>query len=63
MKTDAEIRAELHDFVLMLGEWQTNRLIVRLAYTAQINPEMTISQFITDTKVNIESDPRTPRTP
>ena len=60
MKTETEQRAELHDFAILLGEWQTNRLIGRLACAVQLNPEMTILQFITDTKANIESDPRTP---
>jgi len=58
MKTEIEQLRELSNLPIHANVWQTDRIMGRLACAIESNPEMTIRQFLTDTKANIESDPR-----
>ena len=58
MKTEIEQLRKLAALPIYANTWQTDRIMGRLAFAIESNPEMTILQFLTDTKANIESDPR-----
>jgi len=58
MKTEIEQLRELSNLPIYANVWHTDRIMGRLACAIESNPEMTIRQFLTDTKANIESDPR-----
>ena len=58
MDNEAEPHSELVALLIYANEWQTNRILGRLACLIEANPEMTIRQFLTEAKANIESDPR-----
>jgi len=58
MKTEIEQLRELSYIPIYANEWQTDRIMGRLACAIEAIPDMTIRQFLTDAKANIESDPR-----
>ena len=58
MKTEIEQLRELVALLIDANEWQTDRIMGRLACAIESNPDFTIRQFLTDAKANIESDPR-----
>ena len=58
METEIEQLRELSNLPIYANARETNRIMGRLAYAIESNPDMTIRQFLTDTKAKIESDPR-----
>ena len=58
MDTETEPHSELVALLIYANEWQKNRILIRLACVIEATPEMTIHQFLTAAKANIESDPR-----
>ena len=58
MKTKIYELSKLAALPVYANTWETNRIMGRLACAIEANPDMTIRQFLTDAKANIESDPR-----